>query len=191
MAAKGGKGCSKGAKSATIAQNRRARHDYEVIDTFEAGIALVGPEVKSLRAGKANLSDAYAVVIHGDMVLKNLHISPYAHAARENPDPRRDTHVYAENDKPATWQYDLPNGMYRIDLVAGSADWTGIHHVSIEGTKVIDGVYTGSGQFVEVNDHDVVISDGKLFLREQDMLYCYDVAASEAAEGEAEAPPGS
>ena len=90
MAAKGGKGGSKGAKSATIAQNRRARHDYEVIDTFEAGVALVGPEVKSLRAGKANLTDAYALVIRGDLVLKSLHISPYPHAARENPDPRRD-----------------------------------------------------------------------------------------------------
>ncbi len=73
-----------------IAQNRRARHDYDVIDTVEAGIALVGPEVKSLRAGKANLSDAYAVVARGDVILKNLHISPYPHAARENPDPRRD-----------------------------------------------------------------------------------------------------
>jgi len=73
-----------------IAQNRRARHDYEVIDTFEAGIALVGPEVKSLRAGKANLTDAYAVVTRGDVILKSLHISPYPHAARENPEPRRD-----------------------------------------------------------------------------------------------------
>ena len=73
-----------------IAQNRRARHDYEVIDTFEAGIALVGPEVKSLRAGKANLSDAYAVVTRGDVILKSLHISPYPQAGRENPEPRRD-----------------------------------------------------------------------------------------------------
>lgn len=74
----------------SIAQNRRARHDYEVLERLEAGIALVGPEVKSLRAGKANLTDAYAVVVGGDAILKNLHISPYPHAARENPEPRRD-----------------------------------------------------------------------------------------------------
>ncbi len=73
-----------------IAQNRRARHDYEVIDTYEAGIALLGPEVKSLRAGKASLSDAYAVVDRGKVILKSLHISPYPQAGNANPPPRRD-----------------------------------------------------------------------------------------------------
>lgn len=74
----------------TIATNRRARFEYEILETFEAGIALLGPEVKSLRAGKANLADAYAIVRRGDAVLLHLHISPYAQAGRENPDPRRD-----------------------------------------------------------------------------------------------------
>lgn len=73
-----------------IAQNRRARHEYEILDTFEAGIALLGPEVKSLRAGAANLSDAYATVRRGEVFLVNAHISPYAQAGRENPDPRRE-----------------------------------------------------------------------------------------------------
>ncbi len=73
-----------------IAQNRRARHDYEILDTFEAGISLLGPEVKSLRAGKANLADAYATVRGGEVFLRNLHISPYEQAGRENPDPRRE-----------------------------------------------------------------------------------------------------
>jgi len=73
-----------------IATNRRARFEYEVLERFEAGIALVGPEVKSLRAGKANLVDAYAVVRRGEVYLLNLHISPYAQASRENPDPRRE-----------------------------------------------------------------------------------------------------
>ena len=74
----------------TIASNRRARYDYEILDTFEAGIALLGPEVKSLRAGGANLSDAYATVRGGEVFLVNAHISPYAQAGRENPDPRRE-----------------------------------------------------------------------------------------------------
>lgn len=73
----------------TIARNRRARHDYEVIDTFEAGIALMGPEVKSLREGRANLGDAYAVIRGGDCFLEKLHISPYEPATRENGEPMR------------------------------------------------------------------------------------------------------
>jgi len=73
-----------------IAQNRRARHDYEILDTIEAGIVLVGPEVKSLREGRANLSDAYATVRDGELWLVGAHISPYAQAARDNPDPKRD-----------------------------------------------------------------------------------------------------
>ncbi|UCE87092.1 MAG: SsrA-binding protein SmpB [Deltaproteobacteria bacterium] len=73
-----------------IAKNRRGRFDYEILDTVEAGIALLGPEVKSLRAGKASLSDAYAVVRRGEVYLVNAHISPYEQAGRENPDPRRD-----------------------------------------------------------------------------------------------------
>ena len=73
-----------------IARNRRARFEYEVLEHLEAGIALVGPEVKSLRAGKASLTDAYAIVRRGEVVLLNLHISPYEPATRENPEPRRE-----------------------------------------------------------------------------------------------------
>lgn len=72
-----------------VATNRRARFEYEILDTVEAGLVLVGPEVKSLRAGKANLSDSYATIRGGEAWLLNAHISPYAEAARENPDPRR------------------------------------------------------------------------------------------------------
>ncbi len=73
-----------------IARNRRARHEYEVIDTFEAGLVLVGPEVKSLRAGRANLGDAYGVVRGGEAYLEKLHISAYEPATRENPEPQRE-----------------------------------------------------------------------------------------------------
>jgi SsrA-binding protein len=60
-----------------IARNKRARHDYEILETYEAGLVLVGTEVKSLRNGKANLSDAYGVVKDGELWLLNLHIAPY------------------------------------------------------------------------------------------------------------------
>jgi SsrA-binding protein len=73
-----------------IASNRRARFDYEILDTFEAGIALLGPEVKSLRAGNASLGDAYAVVRRGEVFLVNAHIGPYEQAGRANAPPRRE-----------------------------------------------------------------------------------------------------
>ena len=73
-----------------IATNRRARFEYEILETVEAGLELLGPEVKSLRAGRANLADAYAAIRRGEAFLMHLHISPYEQAGRENPDPRRD-----------------------------------------------------------------------------------------------------
>jgi len=73
-----------------IASNRKARFDYEILDTFEAGIALLGPEVKSLRAGNANLGDAYAIVRRGEVFLVNAHIGPYDQAGRANAAPRRE-----------------------------------------------------------------------------------------------------
>lgn len=73
-----------------VATNRKARHLYHVLETHEAGLALLGPEVKSLRAGRANLVDAYARIRRGECVLVNAHISPYEQAGRENPDPRRE-----------------------------------------------------------------------------------------------------
>jgi SsrA-binding protein len=72
-----------------VATNRRARFQYEVLDTFEAGISLLGPEVKSLRDGKANLGDAFAQIRNGEVILQRLHIGPYDPATRENADPMR------------------------------------------------------------------------------------------------------
>jgi len=72
-----------------IATNRKAHHLYHIIDTYEAGIALVGTEVKSLREGKANLKDSYATVEKGEISLHNMHISPYDAANRFNHDPTR------------------------------------------------------------------------------------------------------
>ncbi len=72
-----------------IARNRKARHDYQIRDTIEAGIELLGTEVKSVREGKINISDAYAFVENGQVYLKNLHISPYRMDTGEGHDPLR------------------------------------------------------------------------------------------------------
>ncbi len=73
-----------------VATNRRARFDYEIVDTWEAGLQLLGPEVKSLREGRANLGDAFATIHRGEAWLEKLHISPYEPATRDNPvDPQR------------------------------------------------------------------------------------------------------
>jgi len=73
----------------TIARNRRARFDYHILETWEAGLVLTGTEVKALRAGKANISDAYAVVNGGEVFLLNLNIPPYEQGNRYNHEPTR------------------------------------------------------------------------------------------------------
>jgi SsrA-binding protein len=72
-----------------VADNRRARFDYEILDTFEAGLALVGSEVKSLREGRASLADSYAGFERGELWLLNSHIPEYGLANRFNHEPRR------------------------------------------------------------------------------------------------------
>jgi SsrA-binding protein len=73
----------------SIARNPRARHDYHLLETWEAGLVLSGTEVKSLREGKASLGEAYAHVRHGEVWLEGLTISPYAHGSYNNPPPTR------------------------------------------------------------------------------------------------------
>lgn len=73
-----------------IVQNKKARHDFAILETFEAGIALRGTEVKSLREGQANLRDSYASIDGGELVLHGLHISPYSHTSDRKLDPVRD-----------------------------------------------------------------------------------------------------
>jgi SsrA-binding protein len=72
-----------------ITQNKKARHEYHIIDTTEAGIVLRGTEVKSIREGKVNLSDSYASIENGEVFIINLHISPYEKANVFNHDPLR------------------------------------------------------------------------------------------------------
>lgn len=72
-----------------IASNKTARRDYEITDTYEAGMVLTGTEVKALRAGKANLKDSYAVVSENEVFLRELHIGHYDHGNRYNHEPLR------------------------------------------------------------------------------------------------------
>lgn len=72
-----------------ILVNRRARHDYQILDTVEAGIALRGTEVKSIRARKVSITEAYAQVIEGDVYLLQMHIAPYEQGNRYNHEPLR------------------------------------------------------------------------------------------------------
>ena len=79
----------KNAAERTVCENRKARHDYFIHETYEAGIELFGTEVKSLRAGKANLKDAYGAVKNGELFIEGMHISPYEQGNIFNRDPLR------------------------------------------------------------------------------------------------------
>ncbi|MEW6319680.1 MAG: SsrA-binding protein SmpB [Acidobacteriota bacterium] len=77
------------ARGGLIADNRKASHDYHFLETFEAGIALLGTEVKGIREGRANLRDAFARVEGGEVWLYNVHINPYSHRGYVDHDPKR------------------------------------------------------------------------------------------------------
>ena len=72
-----------------VCQNKKARHDYNIIEVIEAGMVLLGTEVKSLREGRANLKDSYARIRDGELYLVQAHITPYSHASYDNHDPER------------------------------------------------------------------------------------------------------
>jgi SsrA-binding protein len=72
-----------------IARNKRARHDYEILDTWEAGLVLTGTEVKALRDGRANLTDAFGIVKDGEIFVLNMHIGAYGHGNVHNHEPTR------------------------------------------------------------------------------------------------------
>ena len=80
---------SRSSNNKVVATNRKARHNYSILETFEAGVALVGTEVKSLREGQASLADAFATVDDGEIWLRNLHIPEYHHGSWTNHAPRR------------------------------------------------------------------------------------------------------
>src|SRR5512142_22198 len=73
----------------TLADNRKAHHDYHLLETFEAGVVLLGTEVKAIREGRVNLRDSYARVEDGEVFIYNVHISPYSHRGYADHDPLR------------------------------------------------------------------------------------------------------
>ena len=81
----------------TIAKNRRAFHDYEVVETFEAGVELLGTEVRSLRENNCQLTDCFALVRNGEVWMHNVHITPFSHGNINNPDPTRSMHAAIED----------------------------------------------------------------------------------------------
>lgn len=90
MAKKGKKGASTlGRDGSVVASNRKARHEYTILSTHEAGIALVGTEIKSMREGQASLVDAFATIDDGEMWLRGLHIPEYSHGSWTNHAPKR------------------------------------------------------------------------------------------------------
>jgi SsrA-binding protein len=82
-----------------VAQNRKARHDYDIDATYEAGLALTGTEVKSLRAGRASLTDGYAEVRDGELWLRNVHIPEYDQGTWTNHEPRRPRKLLLRRDE--------------------------------------------------------------------------------------------
>ena len=83
----------------TIAVNRRARHEFTIEETLDAGLVLTGTEIKSIRAGKVNIADAYARVERGEAWLVNAHIAPWEGGNRENHEPRRDRKLLLHRDE--------------------------------------------------------------------------------------------
>jgi SsrA-binding protein len=81
-----------------IVTNRRARHKFAILDTYEAGIVLAGCEVKSIRAGRVSLSDAYCSPESGELWLVNMHVAPYPEA-RDNPEPKRKRRLLLHKDE--------------------------------------------------------------------------------------------
>jgi SsrA-binding protein len=89
MSAKKAKEEEKGESTTPIAENRKAFYDYHILETFEAGIALLGTEVKGIREGQANLRDSFARLEKGEVWLFNVHINPYSHRGYVDHDPKR------------------------------------------------------------------------------------------------------
>jgi SsrA-binding protein len=84
---------------ANIAENRKAYHDYHLLETFEAGVALLGTEVKAIREGRVNLRDSFARVDGGEVFLYNVHISPYSHRGYADHEPLRRRKLLLHKDE--------------------------------------------------------------------------------------------
>jgi PKD repeat protein len=114
-----------------------------------------------------------------------------------NPDVRLDTYAYIENeDSPATWNYDITNGQYFVTVVCGSPAWSGLHKVVLEGTTVIDSVFTDSEEFVAAEDQLVTVADGAISITcggaaggTKKTKICYVIIKEATSAGSAGSPP--
>lgn len=104
----------KSGNNKVVATNRKARHNYSIIDTYEAGVALMGTEVKSLREGQASLSDAFATVDDGEVWLRNLHIAEYSHGTWTNHAPRRNRKLLLHRSQIDSLVGKLRDGNYTL-----------------------------------------------------------------------------
>lgn len=104
----------KSGNNQVVATNRKARHNYSIIDTYEAGIALMGTEVKSLREGQASLADAFATVDDGEVWLRNLHIAEYSHGTWTNHTPRRNRKLLLHRSQIDTLMGKLRDGNFTL-----------------------------------------------------------------------------
>ncbi|WP_265459041.1 SsrA-binding protein SmpB [Enterococcus sp. HY326] len=127
-----------------IAQNKKARHDYSIIDTIEAGIVLQGTEIKSIRNGRINLKDGFARVRNGEVYLLNVHISPYEHGNIFNHDPLRTRKLLMHRKQ--------------IDRLIGETKNTGVTLVPLKVylkngfAKVLIGIAKGKKQYDKRED---------------------------------------
>jgi len=141
---------SKGAKK-TIAKNKKARHDYFIDQTFEAGIVLAGTEVKSIRQGKVTLKESYAIIKDGEVFIFGMHISPYEQGNIFNKDPLRNRKLLLHK--------------YEINKLIGSIQQQGMSLVPIElyfrGGKVKLELGLGKGKKLYDKRADIAKKDAK------------------------------
>lgn len=97
-----------------VAQNRRARHDYQIEDTYEAGLVLVGTEVKSLRAGRATLTDGFAEIVDGEAWIRGIHIPEYEQGSWTNHEPRRKRKLLLKRPEIAKLEAKTKQGGYTL-----------------------------------------------------------------------------
>lgn len=128
-----------------IAQNKKAFHDYFILETYQAGIALTGTEVKSMRAGRCNLKDSFIKIENGEAILKNMHISPYEQGNIFNHDPLADRRLLLHK--------------YEINKLIGA--------ITMDGNTIVPLKVYLCGSLVKV---DIAIAKGKkLYDKRQDI----------------------
>ncbi|HEX2641758.1 MAG TPA: SsrA-binding protein SmpB [Thermoanaerobaculia bacterium] len=123
-----------------LASNRRARHDYEILETFEAGIQLSGTEVKAARTGKVQLKDSFVEVRDGQAWLVNAHISPYSHGNRENHPPERERRLLLKKRQiDRLFGRTLLKGFTVVPLaVYLKGNWIKLEIALVQGKKLYD-----------------------------------------------------